>query len=273
VRGVSGQAFALRPNVRLVQGRMYSPGRRELIVGASIAKRFAGAQIGEKVKFAGDNWTIVGLFDTGGSEFDSEMWGDSEQLQDAFNRRGGYSTVTFKLDRKESLDELKTIFEGDPRLQQFVPKIEQKYFEEQSEAMAAFIRILGTFITIIFSLGATIGAMITMYSAVANRTTEIGTFRALGFRRRSILAAFLSESLILSFIGGTVGILLASFLQFFKISTLNFASFAELEFSFALSPSIIITSLCFALGMGIIGGFFPAVRASRMRIIDALRSL
>jgi len=252
---------------------MYSPGRRELIVGASIAKRFAGAQIGEKVKFAGDNWTIVGLFDTGGSGFDSEMWGDSEQLQDAFNRRGGYSTVTFKLDRKESLDELKTIFESDPRLQQFVPKIEQKYFEEQSEAMAAFIRILGTFITIIFSLGATIGAMITMYSAVANRTTEIGTFRALGFRRRSILASFLTESLILSFFGGAVGIFLASFLQFFKISTLNFASFAELEFSFALSPSIIVTSLCFALGMGIIGGFFPAVRASRMRIIDALRSL
>lgn len=272
VRGVSNQALTLRPNVKLVEGRMYVPGKRELIVGASIAKRFFGAQIGEKVKFAGDDWTIVGLFDTGGSGFDSEMWGDSEQLQDAFNRRGGYSTVTFKLDKVESLAELKTIFEADPRLQQFEPKIEQKYFEEQSEAMATFIRILGTFITIIFSLGATIGAMITMYSAVANRTTEIGTFRALGFRRRSILAAFLAESLMLSLIGGALGIFLASFLQFFKISTLNFTSFSELEFAFALSPQIIITSLIFALTMGMIGGFLPAVRASRMSIINALRA-
>ena len=272
VRGVSDQVFTLRPRVKLTDGRMFVFGKRELIVGSSIAKRFEGAQLGEKVRFAGDDWTIVGLFDTGGSGFDSEMWGDSEQLQDAFNRHGGYSTMTFRLKQKESFDELKAIFEADPRLQQFEPKIERKYFEEQSEAMATFIRILGIFITIIFSLGSTIGAMITMYSAVANRTTEIGTFRALGFRRRSILSAFLIESLFISIIGGLIGVVLSSFLQFFKISTLNFSSFSELEFSFSLSPQIVITTLMFALLMGLVGGFLPAVRASRMNIINALRA-
>ncbi len=272
VRGVSDQVFTLRPHVKLTEGRMFLFGKRELIVGSSITKRFEGAQLGGKVRFAGDNWTIVGLFDTEGSGFDSEIWGDSEQLQDAFNRRGGFSTFTFRLNQKENFAELKTIFENDPRLQQFEPKIERKYFEEQSEAMAAFIRILGIFITIIFSLGSTIGAMITMYSAVANRTTEIGTFRALGFRRRSILGAFLLESLFISIIGGLIGLSLSSFLQFFKISTLNFSSFSELEFSFSLSPQIVIYTLSFALLMGLIGGFLPAVRASRMNIINALRA-
>jgi len=272
VRGVSDQAFALRPSVKLVQGRMFTFGKRELIVGSSIARRFQGASIGNKVKFAGDEWTIVGMFDTGGSGFDSELWGDNEQLQDAFNRRGGYSTMTFKLDDVNNLSDVKAFFENDPRLQQFEPKIEQQYFEAQSETMTLFIRIMGTFITVIFSLGATIGAMITMYSAVANRTTEIGTFRALGFRRRSILSAFLIESLLLSLTGGILGLLLSSVLQFFKVSTLNWGSFAELEFSFALSPAIIIGSMCFALAMGLIGGFLPAIRASRMSIIDALRA-
>ncbi len=273
VRGVSDQAFTLRPNVKLVDGRMFSFGKRELIVGSSIAKRFAGAQIGQTVRFAGDEWTIVGLFDTGGSGFDSEMWGDTQQLQDAFSRQGGYSTFTFKLDSKENFEDFKTAFNHEQRLQQFEPKIEQRYFEEQSETMAMFIRILGIFVTVIFSLGATIGAMITMYSAVANRTVEIGTMRALGFHRRSILSAFMAESLLLSIVGGAIGIFLASFLQFFKISTLNFDSFAELEFSFALSPNIIVWSFVFALLMGIIGGFLPAVRASRMKIINALRSV
>jgi putative ABC transport system permease protein len=272
VRGVSDQVFTLRPRVKLTDGRMFVFGKRELIVGASIAKRFEGAQLGGKVRFAGEDWTIVGLFDTDGSGFDSELWGDSEQLQDAFNRRGGYSTFTFRLSSKESFAELKSIFEADPRLNQFEPKIERKFFEEQSEAMAAFIRILGIFITVIFSLGSTIGAMITMYSAVANRTVEIGTFRALGFRRRSILGAFLLESLCISFIGGFIGVMLSSVLQFFKISTLNFGSFSELEFSFSLSPDIIISTMIFALGMGLIGGFLPAVRASRMNIINALRA-
>ncbi len=272
VRGVSDQVFTLRPRVQLVEGRMFSFGKRELIVGSSIAKRFSGATIGDKVRFAGDDWTIVGQFDTDGSGFDSEMWGDTQQLQDAFSRQGGFSTFTFKLDSKENFDNFKTTFNREPRLQQFEPKIEQRFFEEQSEVMAMFIRILGIFVTVIFSLGATIGAMITMYAAVASRTVEIGTLRALGFHRRSILSAFMMESLLLSLVGGFFGILLASFLQFFKISTLNFGSFSELEFSFALSPEIVFSSLAFALVMGIVGGFLPAVRAARLNIISALRA-
>jgi putative ABC transport system permease protein len=272
VRGVSPQAFILRPQVKIIEGRTFTPGAREVIVGTSIGKNFSGVDLGGKIRFGGDDWIVVGRYDAGGSGFDSELWGDADQLMDAFNRRGGYSTMTFKLERADAFSAFKAAFESDNRLQQFEPKIEQRFFEEQSEMMAMFIRILGIFITVIFSLGATIGAMITMYAAVANRTVEIGTLRALGFRRRSVLSAFLIESLTISLIGGLFGLFLASFLQFFSISTLNFASFSELEFSFALSPDIAVTSLLFSLAMGFVGGFLPSVRAARLNIVNALRS-
>lgn len=272
VRGVSPQAFSLRPQVKLKEGRMFNFGAREIITGSSIAKRFDGAKIGDKVRFAGDNWTVVGIFEAGGSGFDSEMWGDATQLLLAFNRGSAVSTFTFRLDRPENFEAVKRVFESDRRLQQFEVEYERKFFEKQSEMMALFIRILGIFVTIIFSAGATIGAMITMYAAVANRTVEVGTLRALGFRRRSVMTAFLTESVLLSLIGGVAGLVLASTLQFVSISTLNFSSFAELEFSFALSPSIIITSLLFSLFMGLIGGFLPSVRAARLNIVNALRA-
>ena len=169
-------------------------------------------------------------------------------------------------------EDFKRAFETDKRLLEFEPKIEQKYFEEQSEILATFIRVLGIFITVIFSFGATIGAMITMYSAVANRTIEIGTMRSLGFSRRSILTAFLFEALLTSVVGGVIGLFIASFLQFFTISTLNWNSFSELAFSFSLSPSIIISSLIFAVVMGVLGGFLPSVRAARLNIVNALRA-
>ena len=272
VRGVEQAALQLRPQVRIVEGRMFKWGAREIVVGAGITNRFAGAQIGQQIKFGGDLWTVVGIFDSGGSGFDSEAWGDLNQIADAF-RRSSFSTVTFRLKNPDDLSDLVTAFDGDNRLQYFVPKREKKFFEEQSEMMATFIRILGLFITIIFSTGATIGAMITMYGAVANRTVEIGTLRALGFYRRSILIAFLGESFVLSLSGGLLGLTLASVLQFFTISTLNLGSFSELAFSFALSPSIIATSLGFSLLMGLIGGFLPAVRAARLDIIQALRAV
>jgi putative ABC transport system permease protein len=272
VRGVEEAAFQLRPQVRIVAGRMFNWGAREIIVGAGITNRFAGAQIGQQIKFGGDLWTVVGIFDSDGSGFDSEAWGDLNQIADAF-RRSSFSTVTFRLKNPEDLSDLVIAFDGDNRLQYFVPKREKRFFEEQSEMMATFIRILGLFITVIFSTGATIGAMITMYGAVANRTVEIGTLRALGFYRRSILAAFLAESFVLSLCGGLLGLALASLLQLFTISTLNFGSFSELAFPFALSPSIIILSLGFSLLMGFIGGFLPAVRAARLDIIHALRAV
>ena len=272
VRGVEPAAFPLRPQVRIVQGRMFRWGAREVIAGAGITHRFAGAQIGENMKFGGDLWTVVGIFEADGSGFESEVWGDSNQIMDAF-KRSSFSTVTMRLKQPEDLSEIAAAFESDNRLQYFVAKREKKFFEEQSEMMAKFIRILGIFVTIIFSTGATIGAMITMYGAVANRTVEIGTLRALGFFRRSILLAFLGESFVLSLAGGIAGLGLASLLQFFSISTLNFGSFSELAFSFALSPSIIATSLGFSLLMGLIGGFLPALRASRLNIIQALRAV
>jgi len=273
VRGVSKPIKELRPQVKLLEGRWFSWGTRELIVGTSINNRFAGAKIGDKVKFAGDNWTIVGTFEADDSGFESEFWGDALQLLDAFNRGNSVSTLTLKLDSKENFDSFLRAFTAERRLQQFEAKIEQKFFEEQSEFLAVFIRILGIFITVIFSLGATIGAMITMYAAVANRTVEIGTLRALGFKRRSIMVAFLFESLLVSILGGIIGLALASFLQFFSISTLNFASFAELQFSFAITPSIIFSSLIFAAAMGILGGFLPSFRAARLKIIDSLRAV
>ncbi|MGB5289076.1 MAG: ABC transporter permease [Ignavibacteriaceae bacterium] len=272
VRGVSEPILELRPQVKIIEGRIFSFGLRELIVGSGVTERFKGTKIGDEVKFAGDNWKIVGVFDTDGSGFDSEMWGDSQALLNAFNRGNTVSSLTLKLDNVNNFKDFKKNFEFDRRLQQYEAKIEQQYFEEQSELMANFIRILGIFITVIFSFGATIGATITMYAAVANRTVEVGVLRALGYKRRSILIVFLIESLVIAITGGLIGIFLASFLQFFNISTLNFGSFAELAFSFSLSPSIIISSIIFAVLMGIIGGFLPSVRAARLNIVNALRA-
>lgn len=271
VRGVSQQVSTLRPNVNLIKGRMFNPSLRELIVGEKIEKKFKGAQIGSTINFVGDDWLIVGVFESNGNGFESEIWGGSDQLLNAFGRES-VSTVTLKLDDVNNFNKFKKAFESDRRLQAFEPKIEQKFFEEQSELLAGFISIVGIFVTIVFSFGATIGAMITMYSAVANRTVEIGTMRSLGFRRRNIMAAFLVESLFISFVGGIIGLILASFLQFFSVSTLNWNSFSELSFSFALSPDIAISSLIFAVAMGFIGGFLPSVRAARLNIVNSLRA-
>ena len=272
VRGITSEGMQLRPQLKIVQGRMFQWGTQEIIVGANIHQRFQGTGVGEKIKFGGDQWTIVGWFDAGGNGFDSEVWGDEIQLGQAFGYTGAFSSILLRLEQQNSFNDFKSEFDKDLRLQTLDVKREKVFYAEQSEDMATFIRILGIAVTVIFSLGAMIGAMITMYAAVSNRTVEIGTLRALGFRRRNILGAFLVESLMLSFIGGFTGLLLASFLQFFKISMINFGSFAELAFNFSLSPSIIINSLIFSILMGIIGGFLPSVRASRLNIVNALRS-
>jgi len=272
IRGVSPMVYELRPNIKIIEGRAFNPSLRELIVGESVTKNFLNSQVGKTIKIAGDNWKIVGKFTTDGSGFDSEVWGDASQLLNAFNRGNSVSAVTLKLDNQANFEKFKKAFTSERRLNQFEVKREQEFFGEQSSFLAGFIRILGIFITIIFSIGAIVGATITMYAAVANRTVEIGTLRALGFKRRSILVVFLFESLLISLIGGVIGIVLASFLQLVSISTLNWNSWSEIAFSFTISTDIVISSLIFAVFMGIIGGFFPSVRAARLNIVNALRA-
>lgn len=270
IRGVSPVSMALRPQIRLSAGRMPRPGSTEILAGESIARRFEGAGIGEHLNFAMRDWTVVGIMDAGSTGFSSEIWGDTDLLMHSF-RRPVYSSVTFKLREASAFASFKQRIENDPRLN-LEAKLETKYYLDQSEAMAKFLRILGLALTIIFSLGAVIGAMITMYAAVANRVTEIGTLRALGFQRWSILAAFVLESLFLGLLGGILGVFAASFMQLITISTMNWQSFAELAFSFTLTPGIVAWSLVFSLGMGLVGGFLPALRAARMGIVDSLRA-
>ena len=270
IRGVTPMGLALRPQVRMAQGRMFRPGSEEVIAGRSIAERFSGAGLGETVRFGGRAWTVVGVFDAGRTGFDSEIWGDVDQLMPAF-RRPVYSSILLKLANAASFDALYRAVEDDPRVKLDV-KRESQYYADQSEALSKFISYLGLTLSVIFSIGAVIGAMITMYAAVANRTAEIGTLRAIGFRRSAVLAAFLAESLFLSLLGGILGVLLASAMQLYTISTMNWQSFAELAFSFTLTPEIVAKSLGFSLVMGLVGGVLPAARAARMNIVNALRA-
>ncbi len=270
IRGINESSMVLRPQVKLTEGRMPRPGSSEIIAGQSIAKRFKGGGIGEMLRFAMRDWTVVGKFDAGNTGYASEIWGDADQLMQAF-RRPVYSSVIFKLRDSAEFEKVRERIESDPRLTLEAWR-ETRYYEKQSEMMAKFLRILGMTLTIIFSLGAIIGAMITMYAAVANRTGEIGTMRAIGFQRRSILTAFILESLLLGLIGGLIGVFFASFLQLYTISTMNFQTFSELSFSFTLSFDIFYKAMTFSLIMGFVGGVLPAIRASRMDIIEALRA-
>ena len=270
IRGVTPEGYALRPQARIVDGRLPRPGTAEVIAGRSIAAGFRGASIGETVRFASRDWTVVGTFDAGRTAFDSEIWGDAEQMLQAF-RRLGYSSVIFRLADGSRFDETRAAIESDPRLT-LEAKRETRFYADQSEALSKFITYLGTAISVIFSIGAVIGAMITMYASVASRTGEIGTLRALGFSRAAILGAFLAEALMLGFVGGAVGLAAASTMQAISISTMNFQTFAELAFSFTLTPGIAAGAIAFALAMGFAGGFLPAARAARMKIVDALRA-
>ncbi len=269
-RGVGPQGMRLRPQVALKQGRMFRSGSSEIIAGSSLAERFPEANVGGRLRFGQREWAVVGVFDAGKTGFDSELWGDAEQLMQAF-RRVTYSSVVFKLSDTSLYDAAKTRLENDPRLQVKL-KPETVFYAEQSQALATFIRYLGLTLSAVFSVGATLGAMITMYAAVANRTAEIGTLRALGYSRSGVLSLFLLESLALSLVGGLVGLLFASFMQLLTISTMNWQSFAELAFKFTLTPTIAAATLLFAALMGILGGVLPALRAARMKIVDALRA-
>ncbi|MEW5993009.1 MAG: ABC transporter permease [Candidatus Zixiibacteriota bacterium] len=270
VRGVAEKSISLRPDFKLIEGRMWRPGTSEIIAGAKAAKGFQGCGLGETVRFGMRDWTVVGVFELDNSGFESELWGDVEQLMDAFHRPV-YSSLTFRLESPSEFTVVKERLENDPRLAVEVQR-EKEYYAEQSEFTATFLKGVGIGVCFFLALGAVFGAMITMYASVANRTVEIGTLRALGFRRRTVLRAFLVESVLIALIGGAIGILVAYFLRYVEISTTNWNTFAELAFSFEMSPSIAISAMVFAILMGIAGGFFPAVRAASLRIINALRA-
>jgi len=269
-RGIPTVGLAIRPQVHLVSGRTFVPGSSEVIVGKGVHDNFVDVELGQKLRFAGRDWTIVGIFDAGKSGFDSEVWGDVEQMMQAF-RRIAFSSVIVRLQEPSLFAAFRDRVGSDQRLVLDVQQ-EPLFYAEQSKTLSNFISILGITLSVIFSIGAMIGAMITMYAAVANRTTEIGTLRALGFRRSSILVAFLLESIALALVGGLVGLALASFLQVFTVTTMNWQSFSQLAFGFHLTPGIVVATLLFSVFMGFIGGFLPSVRAASLEIVDSLRA-
>ncbi|HET7402011.1 MAG TPA: ABC transporter permease [Usitatibacter sp.] len=270
VRGVSPTGVGLRPQVHLTRGRMFRPGTSEIVAGSGVVDGFEGVELGVPLRFAGREWAVVGTFEGGKSGFDSEVWGDVEQMVQAF-RRQTFSSMLVRLRQRDEFAAFRDRIATDQRLTLEV-KPEPVFYEDQSRSLSQFISILGVTLSAIFSIGAMIGAMITMYAAVANRTGEIGTLRALGFRRSSILAAFLAESVLLALLGGIVGLVLASFLQAFTVTTMNFQSFSQLAFGFDLTPRIVLVTLAFSVAMGVVGGFLPSVRAARLEIVDALRA-
>ena len=268
-RGIAQPAWELRPAVKMAVGRQFSQGSREIVVGGSVRKRFGGTDIGQQLRFAGINWTIVGVFDASGSAFDSEIWGDVDVMLPAF-RREQFSSLTFRPFGGADFEAMRLRLEKDPRLSVALQR-ERDFYQAQSKDLAAFIEVLGGAVSLVFSAGAIIGAMITMYASVASRVREIGILRALGFSRMLIFSAFLKECSLLGILGGCVGVVLASSLSFFTFATTNFATFADLTFGFELTPKIALYSLGFALLMSVLGGALPALRAARMPIISSIR--
>jgi len=270
VRGVTPKSLELRPAVKLIAGRMWQDAGSEVIAGKSAAERYAGCGLGEKLRFGAREWTVVGVFDAQGSGFDSELWGDVVQIADVF-RRPIYSSVTFRMADTTQFEAMKARLENDRRMEVDVFR-EKEYYAAQSRTLAGFIGIGGTIVSIIFSLGAIVGAMITMYASVANRVREIGTLRSLGFSRLAILISLLIEAMAISLTGGLLGIVGASFLGMLQVATTNWDTFSQIAFNFRLSTAIVIAAVVFALVMGLVGGFLPAVRAARLKIVDSLRA-
>jgi putative ABC transport system permease protein len=270
VRGVGAGAFELHAPKQL-EGRMFTPGTSEIVIGKGLEGRFKGMRLGDGVRFARREWKVVGVMDQGGSAYDTEVWGDIEQFEDAFARRPAFSSVTMRLKDRQQLAALKTRMESDPMLSTLEAQGEIDYWAAQSEQFSKFVNFLGMFLSVIFAFGAVLGAMITMYAQVAARTREIGTLRALGFRRRSVLVSFVVESVLMALASGVVGLGLASLAKFWSISTMNFQTFNEMKFHFTMTSSIVVWSLVFSFIMGFAGGLLPAMRAARMSIVRATR--
>jgi putative ABC transport system permease protein len=268
VRGVESKAFDLRPNLKIVDGRKFTPGMREMIVGRGVIRQFQGANLGDTVRMRGSDWKVVGVFESGDAH-DSEFWADFEVVASTFQRRG-YSSVTAELDGPGGLKTLSDALKADPRLSVDV-QTEQEYYSGQTKQFRATIAGMAGFITVIMALGAIFAALNTMYAAVAARGKEIATLRAIGFRGLPVVLSVLIEALVLALIGGALGALIAYVLfNNFSVSTLG-QNFTQVVFSFKVTPALVIRGLIIALVIGMIGGLFPAIRAARLPVTTALR--
>jgi len=273
LRGVSPNVFAIRRNIKIAEGRMFQPGLAELIVGKNANKTYSGLTLGSEIGLGSRRWQVVGVFDAGGSSFDSEVWGDAHLLNGAYKRPDTLSqSVTVHLTSADALQQLKDSLTSDPRLNVDVTR-EIDYYSKQSTRMTTLITILGGFVAAIMAIGAVFGALNTMYSAVAERGREIATMRALGFGAAAVVLSFSIEALLISFIGGGVGCLAVLPLNGLTTSTMNFQTFSNLAFAFKITPELLVKGIVFALVMGLVGGLLPAVRAARLPVATALREL
>lgn len=270
LRGVSPQAFDVRDDFGIVEGRRFEPGRNEVIVGQGARQEFAGLEVGETLRWGQNEWTVVGVFETGGVE-DSEIWADAKVLQPAYRRGNSFQSVSLRLQDAASFDELKDALTTDPRLDVMVER-KSEWYAGQSEMLANMITVLGVVIGGLMGFGAVFGALNTMYTAVSTRTREIATLRALGFGTLPVMASVLFEAVVLAAAGGVIGAV-AAYLAFngFQASTLNWQSFSQVTFAFAVTPPLMIGGLVYALLMGFVGGLFPAWRAARLPVSTALR--
>jgi putative ABC transport system permease protein len=269
VRGVGTTSFALRPYVRVVEGRLFRPGFREMVVARNLAGRFENTGVGRQMKFGKGTWTVVGHFDAGGTAFDSEMWCDADELMSEFDR-SGYSSVLLRSRDDRAQRSLISLIGADRRMQ--LEAIDEKAYYEKQMVAGIGIRILATVMALFMGTGACFAAMNTMYAAVSNRTREIGTLRALGFSRGNVLLSFLFESVLLALVGGGIGALLALPVNGLATGSANFMTFTEITYNFRITLPLIVTALALAGALGVLGGFFPARAAARQQIIEALRS-
>jgi ABC-type lipoprotein release transport system permease subunit len=269
VRGISPAAWTVRNNIRIEAGRKPESGKAEICVGKKMAGRFDHTNIGDKLHFAGRDWNVVCHFSANGSAFESEIWGENEQFMPVF-RGDAFQSVSFRLKDPASFEEAKRALEADRRLTVDVHR-ESDFYTQQSQLLGRILTILAVMITSIMAIGAIFGAINTMYAAVASRSHEIAVLLTLGFPPRSVLASFLAESALIAVVGGVIGALLALPINGIVTSTTNWASFSEIAFSFRVTPALLLAGLCFAVVMGVIGGFFPARRAARQPVVQALR--
>lgn len=271
LRGVTRTAPLVRDSFRIVSGRMFEWGRNEVVVGVGAQIEFQGLEVGSTITVANEEWPVVGVFAAGGGLAETEIWVDASVLQPAYRRGNSYQSVYARLESPEAFQQFKDALTSDPRLN-VKPLRETEYYAEQSAMLYNLITGLGTLIAVIMGLGALFGALNTMYTAVSARAREIATLRALGFRSGPVVVSVLVESLLLALAGGAIGAVLA-WLAFdgFRAATLNFSSFSQVAFAFEVTPSLLLRGIVFALVIGLVGGLFPAVRAARQPVSEALR--